>query len=125
MARTVATLSLSFFFLLPSLADADDGVAGTVGRARLLDAQPVAAIRPLSISERSRASLVRRHNARARQSDSLLNGAIIGAAIGAGYGSFVLINTYTDVEPSQRPWILPVSAGIGAGVGMLVDYLRR
>ena len=65
----------------------------------------------------------------ARQSDSPLNGTLIGAAAGAAYGTTVVIlirrsSDRSDVTGAKTIGIPLLSAAIGAGVGYLIDRLR-
>jgi len=63
-----------------------------------------------------------------RWPDSLRNGAVIGAAIGVGYvlGVLAYLAGGEGGEPSSANWITGplIGAGLGAGVGALVDLAR-
>ena len=63
-----------------------------------------------------------------RGRDSLRNGAVIGAAIGVGYvlGVLAYLAGGEGGEPSSANWITGplIGAGLGAGVGALVDLAR-
>lgn len=62
---------------------------------------------------------------RRQQRDGLINGTLVGAAIGAGYGGIVLSKTHGDLTPTSQWILVPSTAGIGAAIGLLVDFLRR
>jgi len=53
--------------------------------------------------------------------DSLLNGVLIGAGVGAALG--LIPDYYDDCEECHDS--LYVSVAVGAGIGLLVDALRR
>lgn len=57
----------------------------------------------------------------ARKNDSVLNGLLIGAGVGALLG--LIPDYYDDCEECHDS--LYVSIAVGAGVGLLVDLLRR
>jgi hypothetical protein len=123
LTRIVAPLSLSLCLLLPFPVYA--GSEATMTTSRLLASSSISIRRPLTKWEQSRVSLMQTRMAPQRQRDSLVNGALIGAAIGAGYGFFVLAKTNGDLGPGKKLSLVPMSAGIGAGVGLLIDYLQR
>ena len=56
----------------------------------------------------------------ASRRDSLLNGVLIGAAVGGLLG--LIPDHYDDCEECHDS--LYASIGVGAGVGLLVDFLR-
>jgi hypothetical protein len=128
MRRVAAALGLALSLLLPSAAAADSrpnaranstltGCNPYVSRPTLpgLRINPWQPPRPLLISS---------GRTPRRQRDSLGNGALIGAAIGAGYGSFVLVKVHRDIDSAGKVSVLPMSAGIGALVGMAIDAMR-
>jgi hypothetical protein len=104
----VATLGLSLCLLPPP--------ASYETSTRTLQIASRTVVRPSFMQTRATAPARR---------DSLWNGALIGAAIGGGYGAFVVAKLDHEVSPGQRASIVPVTVGIGAGVGILIDYLRR
>jgi hypothetical protein len=62
--------------------------------------------------------------AQAQGRDSLLNGTIIGAAVGAGAGvAFTHAVRDSDLEFNQYAYGALVFGGIGAGIGLGVDAL--
>jgi hypothetical protein len=62
--------------------------------------------------------------AHAQGPDSLLNGAVIGAAIGAGAGAaFTYAVRDSDLVPSQYARSAVIFGAIGAGIGLGVDAL--
>ncbi|MBI4475537.1 MAG: hypothetical protein HY654_00095 [Acidobacteria bacterium] len=66
---------------------------------------------------------------RVDRADSLKNGAIIGASVGAGYALGVLIYIAAGGEggePASRYWVEgpAIGAAIGAAAGVLVDRLK-
>jgi hypothetical protein len=64
------------------------------------------------------------HPAQAQARDSLLNGALIGAAIGAGAGvAFTHAVRDSDLTFSQYTYGALIFAAIGAGAGLGVDAL--
>jgi hypothetical protein len=63
-----------------------------------------------------------------RRSDSLANGAIIGAAAGAGFGVAGLVvacHSGCSWEPYAIPTIAALYGAMGAGIGVGVDALIR
>jgi len=65
--------------------------------------------------------LVNGQSAAARRKDSSANGALIGAAIGAGYGIAVAMN----VEPENDPAAMIImSTSFGLLAGWIIDELR-
>jgi hypothetical protein len=62
-----------------------------------------------------------------KRPDSLLNGTLIGAAVGAGV-PLVLVAAFCAADEGDCDWdgeaaaLIAVYAGVGAGIGALVDY---
>ena len=61
---------------------------------------------------------------RVRQEDSLLNGALIGAAVGGGLTSLIFLDNECRVAP-ECYGALAFYTGIGATAGLIVDAWRH
>jgi hypothetical protein len=82
---------------------------------------------PMSVERRERPA-VRQVTLLQRGRDSLRNGALIGATVGAGYAVGV-ISYYKNGDDGLRltdsAAMIATAAGIGAGIGAIADLLRQ
>jgi len=66
-----------------------------------------------------------------REGDSVRNGTLIGAGVGAAFGAFSML-LYTkedevtyDCPQCNSPEVIPIFAVVGAGWGWLADYMKK
>jgi hypothetical protein len=120
---SIAALLVLSLVLMPSAAQADPVATAPAGLRGLNSAWPIASFGTVSATQQSPSSSSARR-------DSLKNGALIGAIVGAaalgGFGLFLCHALDDTGDPNCFPGVLGIAAlgaGIGVGAGLVVDVL--
>ena len=118
MRPSTQVILLAFLVRLAVAAEAAaQPAAASVGAAR--DAFPLGGLRSSVARARDVGQEPASHTTESRK-DSLLNGLLIGAGVGAALG--LIPDYYDDCEECHDS--LYASIAVGAGIGLLVDALR-